>query len=168
MFLYNVLNIENSIIQSSQQISYLCFGIFILILIMVSLTMFVIRSFVVEKSNSYKLLYETSNDAIMTLRPPEWNFTAGNAAALKMFNFKDEKQFANLSPMYLSPEKQPDGQLSSVKAKKMIEKAMKEGNNFFEWTHKRYKGKDFNANVLLSRIKEDGKIYLQATVRKID
>jgi PAS domain S-box-containing protein len=49
----------------------------------------------------------------------------------------------------------------------MIEKAMKEGSNFFEWTHKRYKGEDFPATVLLSRVELKGRKFLQATVRDI-
>jgi predicted aldo/keto reductase-like oxidoreductase len=119
------------------------------------------------RNKSYKLLYETSNDALMTVEPPVWKFTSGNPMAIKMFNTKNEEQFITLAPGDLSPEKQPDGQLSSVKAKKMIDKAMKDGSNFFEWTHKRYKGENFSANVLLSRVKMDGKTYLQATVRDL-
>jgi PAS domain S-box-containing protein len=115
----------------------------------------------------YKTLYTSSKDAIMITEPPNWKFTSGNSATLKMFNVKDEKQFNLLTPEDLSPKKQPDGQLSSVKARKMIEKAMKEGSNFFEWTHKRYRGEDFPATVLLSRVKEGGKTYLQATVRDL-
>lgn len=121
----------------------------------------------VEAENKFKLLYETSNDAIMTLEPPTWKFTSGNPATVKMFGTKDEKEFTSLGPWELSPERQPDGQRSGDKAKKMIMKAMKEGSNFFEWTHKRYKGNDFPATVLLSRIGEGEKAYLQATVRDL-
>lgn len=120
-----------------------------------------------EAEKKYKILYETSQDAIMTLAPPSWNFTSGNPMTLKMFNLKNEKQLISLNPAELSPENQPDGQLSSVKFKKMVEKAMKEGYNFFEWTHKRYKDGDFSANVLLSKVKQNGDVYLQATVRDI-
>ena len=121
-----------------------------------------------EAENKYKLLYNTSSDAIMTIEPPKWNFTAGNPATLKMFNVKDEQQLASLTPEDLSPVKQPNGHLSSVLAKKMIEKAMKEGSAYFEWIHKRYKGESFPATILLSRVEEKGKIYLQATVREIN
>lgn len=120
-----------------------------------------------EAENKYQLIYETSGDAIMTLEPPTWKFTSGNPATIKMFGCKDEKQFTSLTPGDLSPKYQPDGQLSSVKTKNMIETAMKEGSAFFEWTHKRYKDGDFPATVLLSRISEGGKTYLQATVRDI-
>jgi len=120
-----------------------------------------------EVEMKYKILYEASQDAIMILAPPKWDFTAANPATLKMFNLTSEKQLTSLSPSELSPERQPDGQLSSTKSKKMIDKAMKEGSNFFEWTHKRYKGEDFAANVLLSKVNEEGKAYLQATVRDV-
>lgn len=116
--------------------------------------------------DKYKIIYESTNDAVMTLEPPKWNFTAGNPAAVKLFKAKSEKEFISTAPWQLSPKYQPDGKLSMEKAKKMIEKAMKEGSNYFEWVHKNLEGKEFFASVLLSRIK-DGKTYLQATVRDI-
>jgi len=117
--------------------------------------------------NKFKILYDTSSAAIMTIEPPTWNFTSGNPTTLKIFGVKDEKEFTLLGPGDLSPEKQPDGQLSSIKSKKMIERAMKEGSVFFEWTHKRYKGNDFPATVLLSKIQDGEKTYLQAIVRDV-
>ncbi|MEA2095126.1 MAG: PAS domain-containing sensor histidine kinase [Candidatus Cloacimonadota bacterium] len=115
----------------------------------------------------FRILYETSRDAIMMLAPPNWLFTAGNQASIKMFHAKNEKEFISKEPWELSPQYQPDGQLSSDKAKKMIQKAMKTGSNFFEWTHNRINGEDFPATVLLTRIKLKDKQLLQATVRDI-
>jgi len=120
-----------------------------------------------ESEEKFRSLYESSRDAIMTLEPPTWKFTSGNPATVKMFGAKDEKEFVSKGPGDLSPEKQPDGQLSSEKAPKMIMKAMKEASNFFEWTHKRLKGEEFPATVLLTRFKLKGKDVLQATVRDI-
>ncbi|MCK4336830.1 MAG: PAS domain S-box protein, partial [Candidatus Aminicenantes bacterium] len=120
-----------------------------------------------ESEKKYRTLFESSSDAIMMLAPPNWLFTAGNPATIRMFKAKDEKEFASKDPWELSPEYQPDRQLSSEKAKKMIEKAMKTGSHFFEWTHKRLDGKDFPATVLLTRIELEGKNSLQATVRDI-
>ena len=118
-----------------------------------------------ETDGKYRVLFSSSADAIMTIEPPSWRFTNGNPATLRMFNLKNEKQLASIPPWQMSPARQPDGQLSSVKAKRMIEKAVKAGSNYFEWTHKRYGGECFPATVLLSRIREKGKTYLQATVR---
>jgi PAS domain S-box-containing protein len=120
-----------------------------------------------ESAKRYRALFESSRDAIMTLEPPSWKFTSGNAATVSMFRAKDEKTFTSLGPWEVSPKYQPDGQLSALKAKKMIMKAMKEGSNFFEWTHKKLGGEDFPATVLLTRVELDGKKLLQATVRDI-
>jgi len=120
-----------------------------------------------EAEDRFKTLYESSADAIMTIEPPSWKFTAGNPATLKLYNIKDEKELQTLGPWDLSPEKQPNGKLSSEEAKKMIMKAMKEGSAYFEWTQRKYKGEDFAATVLLTRIMSAGKTFLQATVRDV-
>ena len=120
-----------------------------------------------EAEEKYKILYESSSDAIMVIEPPTWNFTSGNPSAVKMFDAKDEKEFTSKNPGELSPEKQEDGELSSDRAKKMIMKAMKEGSNSFYWTHKRINGEKFLAQVLLTKFKFGGKDVLQATVRDL-
>lgn len=120
-----------------------------------------------ESEERYKALFESSRDAIMTLEPPSWKFTSGNLSTVRMFATKNEKDFISRGPWQYSPEFQPDGQPSNVKAKKMIMKAMKDGVNFFEWTHKRLSGEEFSATVLLTRMTLGGKTFLQATVRDI-
>jgi len=118
-----------------------------------------------EAEDKYRDIYERTSDALMILEPPDWRFTVGNPATLKMFNVRSEAEFNSLTPSDLSPERQPDGQLSTVKARKMIEKAMKDGTNFFEWTHRKYKGEDFPATVLLTKMNIKGRDVLQAVVR---
>ncbi|GAH11572.1 unnamed protein product, partial [marine sediment metagenome] len=103
----------------------------------------------------------------MLLAPPDWLFIAGNKATLEMFGAKNEKEFSSKTPGDLSPEYQPDGQISSEKAGKMIGKAMRNDSHFFEWTHKRINGDEFPATVLLTRVKLEGKELLTATVRDI-
>jgi len=120
-----------------------------------------------ESEGKYRTLFESSRDAIMMLVPPTWKFTAGNPSTIEMFNVKDEKEFTIYGPWDVSPEHQPDGQLSSEKAKNMINKAMENGSNFFEWTHKRLSGEEFPTTVLLTRIELEGKQLLQATVRDV-
>ncbi len=115
----------------------------------------------------FKVLFESSRDAIMTLEPPTWAFTSGNPSTVKMFGCKNEKDFVTFPPWKLSPPKQPDGQPSGDKAKAMIMKAMERGSNFFEWTHRRNNGEDFPATVLLTRMTVAGKTFLQATVRDV-
>jgi len=120
-----------------------------------------------KSEKKYRALFESSMDAIMTLAPPEWKFTSGNPAAIRMFGAESEEEFKTCSPWELSPEYQPDGQLSSVKARNMIEKAMQTGSNYFEWSHRKLQGDVFPATVLLSKTELGDKTFLQATVRDI-
>jgi PAS domain S-box-containing protein len=114
----------------------------------------------------YRTLYESSRDAIMMLTP-EKGFLAGNPATLAMFECKTEAEFTHYTPADLSPERQPDGSLSSTKAQEMMAIAMREGSHFFEWTHKRADGAEFPATVLLTRMNLRDQTILQATVRDV-
>ncbi len=120
-----------------------------------------------ESEERFRTLFESSRDAIMTLEPPDWNFTSGNPATAALFRAKNIQEFISYGPGNLSPERQPDGRLSAEKAKEMIETAMHEGSHFFEWTHSRTDGEEFPATVLLTRMEQTGKVFLQATVRDI-
>jgi len=120
-----------------------------------------------ESEKRHRVLFESSRDAIMTLAPPSWDFTSGNPACIELFGARDEAEFTSLPPWELSPKHQPDGQLSADKAKEMIDTAMQEGSHFFEWMHKTVDGREFPANVLLTRVELAGQALLEATVRDI-
>ena len=120
-----------------------------------------------DSEEKYRVLYESSRDAIMMLAPPEWKFTAGNPAAIALFGARNEREFVAAAPWTLSPEYQPDGELSSVKAPQMIGAAMESGSHFFGWTHKKFSGEEFFATVMLTRMIYRGQPLLQATVRDI-
>ena len=120
-----------------------------------------------ESEEKYRRLFESSRDAIMILYPPNWNFIACNPATVELFGARDEAHFTSLGPGDVSPEYQPDGELSMVKAPKAIEAAMREGFHLFEWMHKRVGGPNFLATVQLTRITLKGVEGLQATVRDI-
>jgi PAS domain S-box-containing protein len=113
----------------------------------------------------YRGLFENTRDAIMTLEPPFWRFTSGNAATVKLFGAKNEEEYVSYGPAELSPERQPDGRASAEKAREMIETALREGSCFFEWTHQRIGGGEFPVDVLLTRIEQGGRDILLATVR---
>ncbi|MFH0984073.1 MAG: GAF domain-containing protein, partial [Candidatus Omnitrophota bacterium] len=115
----------------------------------------------------HRTLFESSRDAIMTLSPPSWRFTAGNPATVEMFEVCDEAAFTALGLWELSPEFQPDGRLSSEKAAEIIQTAMARGSHSFEWTHRRRGGGLFPTTVLLTRMDIGGQALLQATVRDI-
>lgn len=116
----------------------------------------------------YKILFNSSRDALMTIAPPNWKFTSANPATLKLFETNVENEYLAKGPGDVSPEYQPDGSRSSEKAKKMIQNALDKGSHYFEWTHQTLKGNEFPAIVLLTRIDvEGGQPFIQATVRDI-
>jgi PAS domain S-box-containing protein len=120
-----------------------------------------------ESEEKFRRLFDSAHDALMTLEPPFWRFTDGNPATLAMFKAKSVADFTSHGPDDLSPEKQPDGRASGDVAPEMIGKAMREGSACFEWMHKRIDGQEFPTTVLLTRMEQGGRPFLQATVRDI-
>jgi PAS domain S-box-containing protein len=114
----------------------------------------------------YRTLYDASRDAIMML-DPQRGFLAGNPATIRLFGCRDEREFTACTPADLSPERQPDGASSRIKARQMIETALQEGVHFFEWQHQQADGTEFPATVLLTSMELEGRRILQATVRDI-
>jgi len=120
-----------------------------------------------ESEERFRTLFESSQDALMILALPSWKFTFGNKAAVEIFGTKDMAELISLGPWDVSPERQPDGQLSADKARDMIETAICEGSHFFEWTHKQLHGDAFPCTVLLTRMQLRDETIVQATVRDI-
>lgn len=120
-----------------------------------------------QSEQRFRRIFESSRDAMMTLEPPSWRFTSGNPSMVRMFRARNEAEFTSYEPWVLSPKRQSDGTDSREKAIKMIKIAMREGSHFFEWTHKRIDGELFPAEVLLTRVLGETKMFLQATVRDI-
>ncbi len=114
----------------------------------------------------YRTLFDASRDAIMVL-DKEQGFVGGNPATLELFGLEDEAELIACTPADLSPERQPDGSLSAVKADQMVELALQHRAHFFEWLHQRSDGTVFPATVLLARLELEGHLLVQATVRDI-
>ena len=115
----------------------------------------------------FRRLFNGSCDAINVLEPPAWKFTACNPATLKLFRMKSKAEFLAHRPWELSPERQPDGRASEEKAREMIKIALRKGSHAFEWTHRKLKGGEFQADVLLTKMEWGGKVAVQSTVRDI-
>ena len=120
-----------------------------------------------ESEERYRVIFNGSHDALMTLEPPGFYFTSGNAAAIKLFGVKDESELMTLCLWDISPEVQPDGKTSIVKAKEMLEIALNKGSAYFEWMLKRSDGGEFPCVILLSVLVLGNKKIVQANVRDI-
>ena len=115
----------------------------------------------------YRNLFEHTLDAIMTLDPSTGTFLSANLGTVKLFGTKDEEEFILGTPWDHSPEWQPDGSASVEKWHEMIETAIREGSQLFEWTHKRIDGVEFPADVLLTPVVYGEETLIYVTVRDV-
>ena len=103
-----------------------------------------------ESETKFQLLFEKSPDAMLLL--DEDVFVDCNQAAVEMMSCASKEQLLTLHPYDISPERQPDGRLSSEKAHDLIATAFREGSARFEWVHRAVDGTDFPVEVLLTAI----------------
>lgn len=122
---------------------------------------------IAQRDQRLRTIFEQSSDAVMTIEPPNWFFTSCNPATLKLFKVESEREYIKLGPWSISPELQPCGTPSADKAKEMIGAAMTHGSKRFNWTHMTIDGEEIPCRILLSRITEGEKVYLQAVIRDI-
>src|SRR5665213_2026684 len=87
----------------------------------------------------YHALFESTNNPLLLI-DNSFNFIDCNKATVKILGGESKNDIIGMPPASLSPEYQPDGQLSAVKAEKMIKKAYKNGQHQFEWVNKRLDG----------------------------
>lgn len=113
----------------------------------------------------YKLVFETSSDAIMLL--DEKGFFDCNPATLNVFGYQTKEEFLGKHPSQHSPPTQPDGKDSLTKSKEKINEAYEKGISIFEWVHRKGSGEYFPAEVKLTSFTLEGKSVIQAIVRDI-
>ena len=132
-----------------------------------------------QSENRFRSFYEKACDPILII-DESFHFTDCNNAAIAILGATSKDQIINKPPVFFSPEYQPDGQLSAVKAEQMIKNAYKEGSHQFEWIHKRIDGFAIYIDVRLTVIPMENKNVLlvywrditeskkaEATIRKL-
>ncbi|WP_165917780.1 MULTISPECIES: PAS domain S-box protein [Methylomonas] len=116
-----------------------------------------------ESEERFRTLFEDTKEAISILE--DGCFVNANRACLEMLGMDSVDTLKNISPAQLSPEYQPDGQLSSDKANQMMRIALETGSHQFEWMHVRANGERFPAEILLTAIRRNDKTLLHAVWR---
>lgn len=101
----------------------------------------------------YRTLFEKSRDALLIIK--NQIFIDCNQATVDLLGYDNKEQLLPIHPSNLSPEFQPDGQDSFLKATEMMEIALEKGSHRFEWTHIRANREIFPVEVLLTVISSE-------------
>ncbi|MCQ8181553.1 PAS domain S-box protein [Methylomonas sp. SURF-1] len=118
-----------------------------------------------QSEERFRSLFEETKEASLLIE--DGYFVDANRAALQMLGMQDFTEIAPLAPAQISPEFQPDGQSSSVKSQEMIRIAEECGAHQFEWVHLTAQGQPFDAEVLLTVIRQQDKNLLHVVWRDI-
>lgn len=118
-----------------------------------------------DEENKFRLLFINSLDPILII--DEYSFIECNKATCKILGCSKNDQIINTHPSKLSPDYQPDGELSELKAKRMMDIAYKKAYHRFEWVHIKKSGEEFWVDVALTRINYKGKEMLFTIWRDI-
>ncbi|MCX5811958.1 MAG: PAS domain S-box protein [Proteobacteria bacterium] len=108
-----------------------------------------------ESENKFHLLFEKSLDPVVLLHG--YKYVDCNEAAVRIMGCSSKEELIGLHPGQTSPEVQPDGEKSFVKARDIIARTMREGSSRFEWVHKKINGEEFWSDVSLTAITIGGK-----------
>ena len=83
-----------------------------------------------------------------------------NEEAVKLFELRDKQEYMDRF-FELSPKYQPDGRLSSEKARAKINAAFRDGRTVFEWIHQKLDGTPIPSEITLVRVRR-GEDYIVA------
>ena len=144
------------------------FNMLFLIGLIITIIYFILRYYEKElkqQIDSYAILFEKSNDGILIIKNNK--FVDCNQAVVDMLKYDDKSEFLNTHPSKLSPLKQPDGQDSFEKANRMMQLAITNGSNRFEWKHTKKDGESFWCEVSLTPMHIGGEDIIHTSWRDI-
>jgi len=104
-----------------------------------------------KSEERFRSFFEKARDPILLI-DDSFHFIDCNIAAVKILGAGSRDEILDKPPAYFSPDYQPDGQLSVIKAEQMIKIAYKKGSLQFEWIHKRMDGVAMYMDVSLTVI----------------
>jgi PAS domain S-box-containing protein len=97
-------------------------------------------------------IFEASSDAIMILDPEKHVFIDCNEAAIKLARSGDKAWLLSQPVLSLAPERQPDGRRSEDRMLELIDLALREGTQRFEWSAINYLGEQYPLEILLTPV----------------
>jgi len=118
-----------------------------------------------KQKETFETLFEKSSDGILII--DNGKFIQCNEKSIEMLHCGTKEEVFDLHPADISPEFQPDGRSSHEKAEAMIQHAITNNGNQFEWLHKRIDGGTFWIEVNLTPVVLNDKNVVYAVWRDI-
>ncbi len=114
----------------------------------------------------YRRLIETAPEAIVVVDVALGRFVEHNQQAERLFEISGA-ELAQIGPVELSPEFQPDGRRSPEKAREFLEEAVAGGVPVFEWLHRSRLGREIPCEIRLLRLPSSGAVLVRGTITDI-
>jgi PAS domain S-box-containing protein len=118
-----------------------------------------------ESESRFRSFFENSSDPFLLFDGER--VINCNRAAQQMFGCDDRGVMIGATMENLSPEKQPDGTVSSLKATSLFKTVLRRGSHRCEWAARRSDGKEVPIEVSFTTIALGGKTLLFAVLRDI-
>ncbi len=109
----------------------------------------------IAAAERFRVLFEQASEAHLILDGSV--IVDCNEAAVRMLRAADKQSVLGLTPVKLSPDRQPNGRSSASLARKWSAQARRGGRARFDWMHRRMDGTEFPVEVNLNTIRlEEG------------
>ena len=118
-----------------------------------------------DSEEKFRALFESSGEAVMLVKK-NYIFDC-NETTLRIFGYKNRREFLQKNLLHLSPETQPGPKNSETLVNEKITIPREDGVNQFEWVFRRNNGDLFTAEILINRLELKGEEVLQVVARDI-
>ena len=119
-----------------------------------------------ETEEKFRFLFEKSVDPIVLIH--EGKYVDCNEAAVRHLRCANREELIGLGPLDFSPEMQPDGRLSSEKAREIYDTTFRNGTNHFEWMRCTKTDEEIWLDISHTVIPIQGKQIIYTVWRDID
>jgi len=111
-------------------------------------------------------LFKDDTAALLVL--DDEHFVEASAQALELIGVSSIEVLKSFHPAMISPEFQPDGQSSKLKANEVFGTLLNNTSIRFYWRHISIKGKFFDVNVTLRQRQEGSNKYIDVHWKRLD